>query len=160
MPPGSGFVRGSPHFCRREDLCDGRGFCRFDSLGFHSQAFMSTFRPRNRTPSACSRNRCSAAESPRNLISPPAPSTRCQGNPNPRCKMRATKRDRPGYPAALATPPYVNTLPRGMARITCSIRTRNSPGSVFSLERFMLERSSRRRRNVVVGILRVRISIR
>ena len=130
-------ARNPLYFCARVFLLIGRDFRPFDSPGFHSQFFMSTRRPRNRTPSLSRRNRCSAAESPRNLISPPAPSTRCQGNPNPRCKMRATMRDRPGYPAAWATPPYVNTLPRGIARITCSMRSRMSPASLAFLERFL-----------------------
>ena len=115
----------------------GRGFRRFASPGFHSQVFISTRRPRNRTPSLSSRKRCSARESPRNLISPPAPSTRCHGNPYPRCKRRATMRDLPGYPAALATPPYVSTFPRGMARITRSIRRRISPESSVFFEALM-----------------------
>ncbi len=47
--------------------------------GTCSHASMSTCFPRNRTPSIMSRKRCSAAASPRNLISPPAPTIRCQG---------------------------------------------------------------------------------
>ena len=47
--------------------------------GACSHASMSTRFPRNRTPSIVSRKRCSAAASPRNLISPPAPTIRCQG---------------------------------------------------------------------------------
>jgi hypothetical protein len=85
---------------------------------------MSTFLPRKRTPSASSRSRCSIAESPRSLISPPAPSTRCQGNPYERCRTRATRRAAPAKPAARAMPPYVETLPRGMLRIVASIRIR------------------------------------
>ena len=128
-PPGK-LARNPLYFCARVFLLIGRDVRPFDSPLFHSQFFMSTRRPRNRTPSLSSRNRCSAAESPRNLISPPAPSTRCQGNPNPRCRMRATMRDRPGYPAALATPPYVNTFPCGISRITRSRSRRSSPESI------------------------------
>src|SRR5260370_25720837 len=51
------------------------------------------------------RSRCSMAESPRNLISPPAPSTRCQGSPKQRLKTAATCRAAPGYPAARAMAP-------------------------------------------------------
>ena len=73
------FVRRAHSGCRRsQTFYDHRV-----RPNFHSCAFMSTFRPRNRTPSPSRRSRCSRAESPRNLISPPAPSTRCQGNPNP-----------------------------------------------------------------------------
>ena len=96
---------------------------------FHSCAFISTRRPRKRTPSASSRSRCSIAESPVSLIAPPAPSTRCQGSPNPRRRVAATCRAAPGNPAARATPPYVDTLPRGIARTACSIRRRIAPGS-------------------------------
>jgi hypothetical protein len=130
-----------PHFCRREDLSNRRALWRFDNPGFHSQAFISTLRPRNRTPSDWSRSRCSAADSPRNLISPPAPRTRCQGKPNPRCNTRATIRASPGNPAAFATPPYVNTFPRGIARITRSMRRISVPcpeelSFLFISERF------------------------
>jgi hypothetical protein len=97
-------------------------------LGFHSCAFRSTRRPWKRTPSASKRNRCSTAESPRNLISPPAPNTRCHGNPNPRRKIAATCLAAPGYPAARAIPPYVHTFPRGIARIARSICRRTTPG--------------------------------
>lgn len=98
------------------------------AVGFHSCALRSTRRPRKRTPSASRRNRCSTAESPRSLISPPAPSIRCHGNPNPRRKIAATCLAAPGYPAARAIPPYVDTFPRGIERIACSIRSRIAPG--------------------------------
>jgi len=108
----------------------------------YSWALRSTFRPRNRTPSASSRSRCSIAESPVNLIAPPAPNTRCQGNPKPRRKTRATIRAAPGYPAIFATPPYVDTFPRGIARIARSIRSRIAPVcSVFFLALFIPEHS-------------------
>jgi len=72
------------------------------------------------------------------LIAPPAPNTRCQGKPKPRRKTRATIRAAPGYPAILATPPYVETFPRGIARIACSIRSRIFPVcSVFFLTLFI-----------------------
>jgi hypothetical protein len=90
---------------------------------------MSTRLPRNRTPSASSLSRCSTAESPVNLIAPPAPSTRCHGNPNPRRKTAATCRAAPGSLAARAIPPYVDTFPRGIARTACSIRSRVAPES-------------------------------
>ena len=94
----------------------------------YSHCFMSTRRPRKRTPSASNRSRCSTAGSPRSLISPPAPRTRCQGNPNPRRKTAATCRAAPGKPAARAIPPYVDTLPCGIVRIVCSMRKRATPG--------------------------------
>src|SRR5258707_3486017 len=50
----------------------------------NSHCFISTRRPRKRTPSASSRSLCSIAESPRSLISPPEPRTRCHGKPKPR----------------------------------------------------------------------------
>jgi hypothetical protein len=104
-------------------------FLRGTIRAFHSCAFISTRRPRNRTPSASSRNRCSIAESPVNLIAPPAPNTRCHGNPNPRRKIAATCRAAPGNPAARAIPPYVETFPRGIPRIARSIRRRIVPES-------------------------------
>ena len=120
----------------RQDL-----FNFFFSDRFHSCAFISTFRPRKRTPSASNRNRCSIAESPRSLISPPAPSTRCQGNPYPLPKIRATNRADPGNPAIRAIPPYVETFPRGIARIVRSIRSRIMP--VLSWDFFLERRISR-----------------
>lgn len=102
---------------------------RFARPNFHSCALISTRRPRNRTPSASKRSLCSIAESPVSLISPPAPNTRCQGNPKPRRRAAATRRAAPGNPAARATPPYVETFPRGIARTVCSIRRRIPPES-------------------------------
>jgi hypothetical protein len=102
---------------------------RFARPNFHSCALISTRRPRNRTPSASRRSRCSIAESPVSLIWPPAPNTRCQGNPNPRRKAAATRRAAPGNPAARATPPYVETFPGGIARTVCSIRRSITPES-------------------------------
>jgi len=99
-------------------------------LRFHSHTFISTFRPRKRTPSASNRNRCSIAESPRSLISPPAPNTRCHGKLKPRRRIRATIRAAPGNPAAFATPPYVATFPRGIARIVRSILMSIFPSAV------------------------------
>lgn len=99
------------------------------AFGLYSCAFMSTLRPRKRTPSASNRNRCSMALSPVSLMAPPAPRTRCQGNPNPRRNTRATSRAAPGKPAARATPPYVDTFPRGIARIARSMRRRIVPES-------------------------------
>ncbi len=85
-------------------VCDNqRG--RSARVNLNSCSFISAFRPRKRTPSASSRRRCSMAESPRTLISPPAPNTRCHGNPNPRCRTRATSRAPLGSPAARATAP-------------------------------------------------------
>ena len=108
---------------------------------------MSTFLPRNRTPSASRRNRCSIAESPVNLIAPPAPKTRCQGKPKPRRKTRATIRAAPGYPAVFATAPYVDTFPSGIARIARSIRNRIFPaGSDFFLRFFISKRNRPARR--------------
>ena len=104
----------------------------------NSCAFISTRRPRKRTPSACKRNRCSMAESPRNLISPPEPSTRCQGNPNDPRSTRATCRASPGTPAARATAPYVETLPRGIFLIARRIRTSGAAAG----EELNLSRSS------------------
>ena len=64
-----------------------------DSVRFHSCAFMSTLRPRNRTPSDSRRNRCSIAESPVNLIAPPAPRTRATG-----IRTRDGEHARPSWP--------------------------------------------------------------
>ncbi len=66
---------------------------------------ISTRRPRKATPSACRRSRCSTAESPRSLISPPAPTIRCHGSPKERCSVWTTWRAPCGYPAARATAP-------------------------------------------------------
>jgi hypothetical protein len=78
---------------------------RSGGMRLNSHAFISTRRPRKRTPSASRRKRCSIAESPLNLISPPAPSTRCHGNPNPRLKIAATCLAAPGNPATRAIAP-------------------------------------------------------
>src|SRR5581483_3601405 len=125
-----------------EDLLFGRRFRDFDRVAFHSHSFMSTLRPRNLTPSASSRSRCSIAESPLSLISPPAPSTRCHGKPNPRRSTRATIRACPGRPAALATAPYVRTFPRGIARITRSTRRIIAPRSECCRPLFMKEKTT------------------
>src|SRR5262249_18257350 len=77
--------------------------------------------------SACKRNRCSMAESPRNLISPPEPRTRCQGKPNEPRSTRATCRASPGNPAARATAPYVETFPRGIFLMARRIRISGEP---------------------------------
>src|ERR1039458_378360 len=67
---------------------------------------MSTRLPRNFTPSISRRMRCSIPASNLSLISPPAPTTRCQGREPPeRCSSCATCRWYRGYPAAAATWP-------------------------------------------------------
>jgi len=116
-----------------------------DRRVFHSCAFISTLRPRNRTPSASNRRRCSMAESPVSLIAPPDPSTRCQGSPNPRRNTRATIRAAPGYPAARATPPYVDTFPRGIPRITRSMRNTIIPGTTVFFFDFLMRAKGRQK---------------
>jgi len=63
------------------------------------------------------RNLCSAPLSPGSLIAPPEPRTRCHGNPGTCRRTRTTWRAAPGQPAARATAPYVETFPRGRARM-------------------------------------------
>src|SRR5271157_4871046 len=70
-----------------------------------SNAFMSTRRPRKRTPSDSNRKRCSSPSSPRNEIRPPEPNTRCHGSPSTCFSTRATCREQRGYPAAFAIAP-------------------------------------------------------
>ena len=77
----------------------------FTRGNLNSCCFISTRRPRKATPSACRRSRCSIAESPRSLISPPAPSTLCQGRSKERRSAPTTCLAAPGYPAARATAP-------------------------------------------------------
>jgi hypothetical protein len=90
---------------------------------------MRTLRPRNDTPSISSRNRCSRPSSPRSAILPPAPTTRCHGNPSAPWRARTVKRAARGNPAAVATWPYVITLPRGTRAITAL----NFPSEVIPL---------------------------
>lgn len=89
----------------------------------YSQSFISTFLPRNRTPSLSSRKRCSKPSSPGREILPPEPITRCHGSPLTWRRTCATCRAQRGYPAAAAMPPYVLTLPRGIRRIMAAIAT-------------------------------------
>ncbi len=86
-----------------------------------SKVFMSTRRPRKRTPSDSSRKRCSSPSSPRNEIRPPEPNTRCHGSPSTCFSTRATCREQRGYPAAFAIAPYVLTRPRGNCRMALLI---------------------------------------
>src|SRR5437016_7774646 len=102
----------------------------------NSCAFISTRRARKRTPSLSRRSRWSMAESPRSLTSPPAPNTRCQGNPNERCRTPTTCRAAPGYPAPQATAPYVETFPRGIRRIAATMRTCILFGSTIAAARW------------------------
>jgi hypothetical protein len=78
---------------------------------------MRTRSRRKVTPSATSRRRCSRPASPGREIRPPAPTTRCHGNPLPRCNAHTVSRAAPRKPAASATAPYEITLPRGMRAI-------------------------------------------
>jgi hypothetical protein len=77
--------------------------------------------PRNATPSVSSRRRCSNPDSPGKRIFPPAPNTRCHGNPRAARRAQTTCRAQPGKPAAAATSPYVDTLPLGILRIVSRI---------------------------------------
>ena len=61
--------------------------------------------PWNTTPSDSNRIRCSRAFSPVSEIFPPAPTTRCHGNPRPARSAHTTWRAEPGNPAARATAP-------------------------------------------------------
>jgi hypothetical protein len=85
---------------------------------------MSTRRPRKWTPSASRRKRCSKAECPRSLISPPEPRTRCQGTPTAPRSAAAVCRAPRGKPAAAAIAPYVETMPRGIWRMAARILVR------------------------------------
>jgi hypothetical protein len=78
------------------------------------------------TPSARKRRACSlcCSDVGGNTIRPPAPSTRCHGRFiffGDSLSARPASRARPGSPAARATPPYVDTVPRGIALTTPQI---------------------------------------
>jgi len=104
---------------------------RRDTAGFllkrNSHSCIFTREPLKRTPSASRRRRCSKPDSAGKAILPPAATTRCHGNPCDCRNAHTTCRAAPGKPAARATAPYVETLPRGIFRMMERIR-----GNIFS----------------------------
>jgi hypothetical protein len=94
----------------------------FRKQPLNSCAFMSTFRPRNRTPSASG-----ATAANRGIPSQLDLSARSKyalpGQTKSRRHTRATIRAAPGYPTIFVTAQYVDSFPRGIARIVCSIRS-------------------------------------